>query len=231
MTNTFARESDMAAPATSWLKARGLLVKSEFVSPWGICDLVGVRFNQAHVAHRLGYEQTKRVGSITRAALLLEVPDVETGKSITLKRMVRDCSPAIREEVVVKEMERLETDGFVRRGPRGRLQKLNGWVPLQEMLVAVELKLSRIEEAMQQARMNLGFADHSYVGLPAEVARRVASSATRWGKYFDDGIGLLSVSKARCRVLIPARKTQTWTDEAIQLYCVDKFWRGRIKGS
>lgn len=221
----------MAAPATRWLRARGLLVKSEFVSPWGICDLVGVRFNREHVAHRLGYEQTKRVGSITRAALLLEVPDVETGKSATLTRIVSDCSPAIPEDVVVREIERLETDGFIRRDPRGRLQKLNGWVPLQEEFVAVELKLSRIEESMQQARMNLGFADHSYVGLPADVARRVASSTTRWAKYFDDGIGLLSVGKSRCSVLIPARKTQTWTDQAIQLYCVDKFWRGRLKGN
>ena len=221
----------MAAPATSWLKARGLVVKSEFVSPWGICDLVGLRFNPKHVADRLGYQQTKRVGSITRAALLLEVPDVETGRSITLEQVIRGCSPAIPEDVVVKEMQRLEADGFIRSSRRGRLQKLNGWAPLQETLVALELKLSRIDEAMHQARMNLGFADHSYVGLPSEVARRVASNAVRWAEYFDEGVGLLSVSKSRCRVLIAARKTSKWTDEAVQLYCVDKFWRGSVKGN
>lgn len=221
----------MAAPAINWLKARGLIVKSEFVSPWGICDLVGLRFDQKRVAHRLGYQQTKRVGSITRAALLLKVPDVETGRSITLKQMVRGCSPAIPDDVLVREMQRLEADGFVRSDRRGQLQKLNGWVPLQETLVAVELKLSRIDEAMHQARMNLGFADHSYVGLPSEVARRVASNPVRWGEYFDDGVGLLSVGKSRCRVLIAARKTSNWTDEAVQLYCVDKFWRGRVKGN
>ena len=217
----------MAASASSWLTARGLVVKSEFVSPWGICDLVGVRFNPKHVAHRLGYRQTKRVASITRAALLLEVPDLETGKSTSLKRMIRDCAPVIPEDIVVKEVQKLEADGFVRRGPRGQLQKLNGWVPLQESLVAVELKLSRIDEAMHQARQNLGFADQSFVGLPADVARRVAATSDRWSEFFDEGVGLLSVGKCRCKVLIPARKSPGWTDEAIQLYCVDKFWRGR----
>jgi len=227
----FLRESEMAAAASGWLNACGLMVKSEFVSPWGICDLVGVRFNQKNVAHRLGYGQTKRVASITRAALLLEVPDVETSKSITLRRLIRDCSPAISEEVVISEIQRLEDDGFVRRGPHGQLQKLNGWVPLQEALVAVELKLSRIDEAMHQARRNLGFADQSFVGLPSNVARRVAATSNRWSEFFEDGVGLLSVGKSRCRVLIPARKSREWTNEAIQLYCVDKFWRGRVRGS
>ncbi len=231
MTHMFARESEMAASASGWLTARGLVVKSEFVSPWGICDFVGVRFNETNVAHRLSYRQTKRVASITRAALLLEVPDVETGHSISLKRMVRNCAPAIPEEIVIKEVQHLEADGFVRRGPRGQLQKLNGWVPLQESVVAVELKLARIDEAMHQARQNLGFADESYVGLPSDVARRVAATSTRWSEFFDDGVGLLSVGKSRCTVLIQARKSPDRTDEAIQLYCVDKFWSGRVRGN
>jgi hypothetical protein len=162
----------MAASASGWLTARGLVVKSEFVSPWGICDLVGVRFNSDHVAHRLGYRQTKRVTSITRAAIFLEVPDVESGRSISLRRIIRYCSPVIPVEVVMRELETLEADGFVRRNPRGNLQKLNGWVPLQESIVAVELKLSRIDEAMRQARQNLGFRQNRSSGrqgaLPPE---------------------------------------------------------------
>lgn len=206
-------------------------MKSEFVSPWGICDLVGVRFNSDHVAHRLEYRQTKRVTSITRAAIFLEVPDVESGKSISLRRIIRYCSPMIPVEVVMRELETLEADGFVRRNPRGNLQKLNGWVPLQESIVAVELKLSRIDEAMRQARQNLGFADESFVGFPLDVAERVTATSARWREFFDDGVGLLGVGEAQCRVLIPPRKSPASTDKAIQLYCVDKFWRGSAKGS
>ena len=102
-------------------------------------------------------------------------------------------------------------------------------MPLQDRLIAVELKLQRIEEAMRQALNNLGFAEESYVGLPVEVAHRVVSNASRWSDFLDAGVGLLSVARLGCEVLVPARKVQNRTDGAIQLYCVEKFWRTRVK--
>jgi len=130
---------------------------------------------------------------------------------------------------VFKETARLIADRFVVCSSRGRLQKMNGWMPLQDRLVAVELKLQRIEEAMRQALNNLGFADESYVGLPDKVARRVLSNVSRWSDFLDAGVGMLSVARQGCELLVPARKTRKWTDTAIQLYCVEKFWRTRLK--
>jgi len=227
----FASESDMTARAASWLRSSGMVVKSEFVTPWGICDLVGLSFNWDNVASRLDRGQTKAVGSITRALLLLRIPDVETGKSTTLRSLVRQCTPSIPEEIVSAETDRLINDRFVTRSSRGRLQRVNGWMPLHQRLVAVELKLSRIEEAMRQALDNLGFAEESYVGLPSKVARRVASNTSRWSTFFGAGVGLLSVGQRRCRVLVPARRTHDWADQAVQFYCVEKFWRSRVKGN
>jgi hypothetical protein len=225
----FAKESDMAASAAVWMKSSGMAVKAEFLTPWGICDLVGLTFNPDNVAHRLQLQQTHAVSSITRAVLLLQIPNAETKESTTLDRLVRQCAPSIPEEVVFEETARLVADRFVISSSCGRLQKVNGWIPLQDRLVAVELKLSRIEEAMRQALNNLGFAEESYVGLPAEVARRVASNVSRWSDFFDAGVGLLSVARRGCEVLVPARKARDWTDPAIQLYCVEKFWRTRLK--
>jgi len=227
----FARESDMAASAARWMKSSGMAVKSEFITPWGICDLVGLTFNSDNVAHRLELKQTRAVSSITRAVLLLQIPDVEEGRSISLNTLIRRSSPAIPHDVVSDEVDRLMADRFVISSGRGRLQKVNGWMPLQDRLVAVELKLSRIDEAMQQALNNLGFAEESYVGLPVEVARRVAANASRWSRFFNAGVGLLSVTPRRCQVLVPPRMNTGWTDTAIQLYCVEKFWRTRAKGS
>ncbi len=45
-------------------------------------------------------------------------------------------------------------DGFIVRTDTQALQKINGWMPLQKRLVAVELKLSRVEEAISQAVNN-----------------------------------------------------------------------------
>jgi len=227
----FARESDMAVSAARWMKSSGMAIKSEFITPWGICDLVGLSFNAHNVTHRLGLKQTRAVSSITRAVLLLQIPDVETKRSVSLDGLVRQCSPLISEDVVSDEVERLMADRFVVSPRRGRFQKVNGWMPLQDRLVAVELKLSRIDEAMQQAMNNLGFAEESYVGLPVEVARRVAANQSRWSDYFDAGVGLVGVAQRSCQVLVPARKAGHWTDPAIQLYCVEKFWRTRPRGS
>ena len=227
----FARESEMTASVARWLIANGMTAKSEFVTPWGICDFVGVRLNPKKVACRLKHKQVRSVSSITRAVLLLQIPNFGTGESITLERLVRSCGPSISGETVRRETSRLIDDRFVVCSSRKGLQKVNGWIPLQDRIVAVELKLSRIDEAMRQAANNLGFAEESYVALPADVARRAVSSASRWSKFSDAGVGLLSVARHRCEVLLPAAKPKKWMDTAIQLYCVEKFWSTRPKDS
>ena len=220
----FRHESDMVPCVIRWMQRAGLHVKSEFVTPWGICDLVGLSFNAEHAIHRSNLRQNKTVASITRAALFLEVPDVEEKKSISMDRLARKFASTVAEEYVATEVERLIADGFLVRTTRGRLQKLNGWMPLQNRLVAVELKLNRIEKALQQARANLGFAEESYVAFPMPTARRIASDPNPWSSYFDDGIGLIGVLHHRCEMLIAPSSTQQY-DPAVQLYCVEKFWR------
>jgi hypothetical protein len=228
----FVRESDMAAVVANWMKSSGLAaVKSEFVTPWGICDLVGLTFNRKKELRRLQQKQTRAITSITRAVLLIQIPDVEEGGWTTLARLVRQFAPSLPEDVVSEQIDRLIAGGFVVAHSRGRLQKVNGWMPLQDRLVAVELKLSRVAEAMRQALNHLGFAEESYVGLPANVARRVASSAFRWSDFFEAGVGLLSVTQRGCKVLVRSLPNRKWIDDAIQLYCVEKFWPPHIKGN
>lgn len=225
----FSRESDMTPSVTRWLTSVGLQVRPEFVTPWGICDLVGLSFNPDKVAHRLRLKQQNPVTSITRAALLLQVPEVESFSSISLQQLVTVFKSVVAEDVVVTELERLISDKFVVRTAHGELQKLNGWMPLQERLVAVELKLSRVEEALQQAKRNLGFVQESFVAFPMPVAQRIANSRCTWNEHFAEGIGLIGVQKRRCEIVIPAALSPRWTNPAIQLYCVEKFWRFRCR--
>lgn len=227
----FNYEAEMIEPAAKWLRSLGVMVRAEFVTPWGICDLVGASFDRNRVKQRLALCQTRPVGSITRAAILCRIPDVSTGQAVTLRRLVREYVPAIPEEVIIRETDRLVSDRYVVRKAWNRLQKQNGWVPLQQRLIALELKLSRIDEAMTQALNNLGFADESYVGLPKDVALRVASNQSRWASHFDRGIGLLAVASRSCKVLLPARQHERRPDSPIQFYSVEKFWRTYPKDS
>lgn len=220
----------MTSPVQLWMQSLGLTVKREFITPWGKCDLVGVSFNNRSVEHRLSLEQTGSVSSLTRAGLLMRIPEVETGKSLRLDALTKEYRTLISEEDVREHAEKLISQKFVRLSSRNGLQRVNGWFPLHERLMAVELKLFRIDEVMCQARNNLHFAEESFVALPSDVAQRVLLKRKRWTDFFNLGIGLLSVTQGGCEILIRSRG-QVEREPALQFYCVEKFWRGYIKDS
>jgi len=227
----FTSEAKMTMPVIQWMESLGLQVKSEFITPWGMCDLVGLSFKKGARTARLKLGQTQPISSLIGAALLAEIPDAKTRKTTTLRHLTQKCFPAISEEIVEEQVRRLIADRFVMSPRANRLQKLNGWVPLHKKLVAIELKLSRIEEALSQARNNLIFADKSFVGLPKDMAERVAASKTRRSSFLNAGIGLVSVSFRECKIVIPSRPSSSRPDPVIQFYCVEKFWRTHSRGS
>jgi hypothetical protein len=227
----FNYESCMRQSVVGWMQALKLIVKSEFTSPWGICDLVGLQFNKRHVAHRLKLGQTRSISSMTRAALLLLIPDIETHKSITMRRLACECASIVQPETVIEETQRLVTDGFVICRSGDRLQKINGWMPLQKRFIAVELKLKRVEEAMLQAESNFGFADESYIALPEELAMRVATRPARRKDFLTSGVGLLSVTPKSSVIIIRSRRRSAEKNPVAQLYSIEKFWQTCPKGN
>ena len=104
-----------------------------------------------------------------------------------------------------------------------RVRREKPWQPLHKRIIAVELKLSRIVEALHQAYNNLCAVDESYVAFPAEVAARIVARPARWEKYWAHGIGVLGVNE-KCEVAIPAGHNL----DAVQAKDekqVEKFWR------
>jgi hypothetical protein len=98
----FARESEMTKPVLKWLRSQGLLTKVEFGLPWGICDLVGLSFNQAQVMKRLSFRQHRPIGPMKRVELLRHIPDQDSGQSISLKQLKK----ATGESVLVPTLDR-----------------------------------------------------------------------------------------------------------------------------
>ena len=134
-------------------------------------------------------------------------------------------------DMIVRHSNRLIAEGFVVRTTSGELQKRNGWFPMHKRLVAVELKLNRIEEVLSQARNNLLFAQESYIALPKDVANRVSEKRARWAPYFEGGVGLLSVTKRSCEILIRPHRQALAVDNLVQFCCVEKFWRTQSRRS
>jgi hypothetical protein len=225
----FRLEREMATPGREWLKRQGLLIKEEFSTPWGICDLVGVSFSQERVRQRLNLGQREAIGPPLRIALLNRIPDSEAGETVAPARLESEFNDLLTPCEIQRALRNLIESGFVVTVHSGCLQKLNGWVPLHWRIVALELKLRRVEEALNQARSHLRFATHSYVGLPSELALRVAQS-TRRRDFLNLGVGIVAVSPTHCEVVVRSQgQSSAEQDKVLQMHCVERFWRTRVR--
>jgi hypothetical protein len=226
-TVVFSAEADMTKPATAWLEKQGLFVKSEYSSPWGICDLVGVLPDKEKVKRRLELGQKRPVGPPWRLQLLHMIPDEVDETAITLGRLQKSLGPAVSKDRLAFDIHYLIQNRFIHETRCQTYQKRNGWMPLCERTVAIELKLCRVDDVLHQAISNLKFAPESYVGLPVSVAHRVAS-----GKRRDDfqhtGIGLLAVERTRCRPVIEPKPCTEGAERFLQDHCAERFWLSHI---
>lgn len=224
----FDLERQMVSPVVHWLQRQGLAIKREFSVPWGICDLVGIKLNQSKVRQRLSYGQKSAIGPPLRLHILSKIPDRDLGRPITLGVLRRELFEDLPSELLANEVEHLVRLKFVESPSQGRFQKLNGWAPLHRRLVSVELKLSRISEALAQALSNRTFATESYVALPAALAYRVARSY-RADEFRNKGVGLLAVHHGVCRRVLSSTRVSEAIDDVLQAHCVERFWRTRDK--
>jgi hypothetical protein len=227
----FELENQMAPAVADWLYCQGFAVKQEFSLPWGICDLVGVKFNQKKVQKRISNGQTRAVGSSFRLHILSKIPDIDaSGSSITLHELRRELTGALPYDLLEDEIAKLVHSKFVTSPAHKRFQKLNGWAPLHTRIAAIELKLARTSEALAQARLNRAFSTESYVALPAPLAYRVANSK-RSDDFRKCGVGLLAVFSGVCKRVLSSKVCPDMRDDVLQAHCVERFWRTRDTSS
>jgi hypothetical protein len=220
----FDFERDMWIPAVKWLNAQGLIFKREFRTPWGICDLVGLEWEHSRVLDRIESRQTASLGTSKRIAMLQLVPSEATGEFTTKQELSHRLGEPLAE--IERELNHLIRARFVRVGENGSLTSSINWAPLHRQIIAVELKLDRVEQAIAQARSHLAFATASFVGFPEALAERIARDHRSQG-LVAQGVGLLSVTKSGASVLISALKTSNvFEDPALQMHCVERFWTG-----
>lgn len=227
---TFDYEWQMVEGAEKWLHSQVSEVKREFATPWGICDLVGCSLNKSKVRRRLKYRQVKPIGPQLRVMILSSIPDVEDGESITSVGLQNKFSAYWGNDRIIREINQLTRDRFIAKTDAGEYQKLNGWAPLHKRLIAVELKLTRVNDALNQAINNLGFADESYVGLPMETAERLVGSRKKEA-FANRGIGILGINTDTYKVLLRTRPLNSSADPIMQMHSVERFWRTYPKGN
>ncbi|MFA5422704.1 MAG: hypothetical protein WC374_02480 [Phycisphaerae bacterium] len=223
----FRYESEMTKPVENWLLAQGLLVKREYPTPWGICDLVGCSYNKNKVRKRLNYGQKRPIGSQFRVLLLSYIPDMEEKEAINFTELHRQFASFLDASFVEKELSKLVKDKFVEEVEAGCFHKLNGWYPIHKRIVAVELKLSRISEVLAQARNNLAFAEETYVGLPINKAKDLFENRKE-RQLIERGVGILGINRDKVQVLLRSKSSES-SDFVLKMHCAERFWKDALK--
>lgn len=223
----FRLEKDMTKRVERWLQRGHHAVRREFETQWGICDLVAVTFDQEKGRQRLTNVSQATVGPLSRLALLTLAREL---KSVGQKSLERQCREMFGIEDVTDHLEQLSALGLIEIERRRIKVRRVSWFPTHTQIVAVELKLGRVEEAFYQAFNNLRFAHRSYVALPWNLAQRAANND--WSKRFDDaGVGLLAVAESKCQILLEGRTSRRLLDRTLQVHSAERLWRWKLKGS
>jgi hypothetical protein len=226
----FRYERELEAPAARWLARQGLAVRREFETPVGVCDVVGCALDGKRARLRQSLKQTSTLGPPTRVELWHQIPDRASKRCTTLEELVDRFGSFWDRAAVEQELDRLIGHGFVSTTSNGKLQRRSPWHPLQKRIVAIELKLTRVTEALAQAVRCAGFADEAFVGVPHATA--VYAAGCRSAEFERAGVGLLAIRQHSVQVLIaPRPRRRSVFDPIARTHAVERFWRAYLTDS
>ena len=204
---TFELETEMAAPVLTWCREHGYAARCEVATNVGIVDIAAVN----GAAHRLPL--TRR-----QANTLFHFP---TSVDLNIDNDDRQFA-----RLRAKDIHHLTRLGLLRREPTGHIIRTYT-PPEQDPTICIELKLSRVHDALKQARSYQEWSRRTYVALPEK--RVVALGAVVLGLFTLWGVGLLAVNPSGCReVCAPdQRKAQSWHNPAMNLLLQAKLGANR----
>lgn len=219
-------ESHLAGTVLRWLAEQGLLVQmEEFVTPWGVADVLGIRPNLDRVQQRIAAKHLDAVSDVHAMQFLLSLPI--GGKPRRISDAARKFEPLFGPDLFERTVKNLIRKRFVVQEGASLIRHTE-WMPYHEQLVAVELKMRRVDEALAQARRHKAITAESYVGMPAVVAERVAFTEKR-ADFEAAGVGLLSVQDDICKVLIAPDLSAKTVIEAQEFCAAEACWRKVLK--
>jgi len=221
----FKLEEEMRKPVEKWLVSEGHMVRREFQTSAGVCDLVGCTIDPGKAQHRLELGQSRQLGSLFRVNVWCRLPEAGSGESASSASLFDFFRGHISEREIEHQLNALRRKGFVEKTQSGGYQKVNGWEPLQRSIVAVEMKLRDVRGALAQAERYSLFTDLTFVALPAPKAYRVLSRDRE--VFRSVGVGLLAVEAEGVETLLHARAQQsepTTAARIAKIHAVERFW-------
>lgn len=189
-----------------WMSNQGFGIISEFQHPSGYCDLAGIQFDQEKVQKRIKSKQARRIKGMFEFGHLLSA---ENSLDIISETY-------IHQDYFKRKLAIVDHD---------RLSLLVDWIPFHKKIIAVELKLNKISEVINQAIGNFSFANESYIAMPIEIAQKLVDHE----KVIKHGLGVLGVlDNGVLRLRMPDKFVP---NKGLHFHAAEKFWTIRNKKS
>lgn len=191
-------EAHLTGATLRWLGEQGIVQIPQFVLPWGVVDVVGIKPNLERLQARLAAKQTEALLESHAIEVLLSIPK---RKKIRIEDLRQTFEPTLGPNLFARAIKSLIKKHFAKQN-EDTLTRCTDWMPYHELLIAVELKLKRIDEALAQAKRHKAITPASYVGMPGLIAERILKSERKRAEFQEAGIGLLSIENHVCTVQI-----------------------------
>lgn len=228
MINSFRYESEMTDQVTRWMSLQGLWVQSEYATPSGPCDLVGVAFREEGVRRRLGLRQVAAIRDVKKLVLLEAIPNAPGESAVSLEELARYFAEWMGASAIRENAAWLVRKGFLEESGRG-FQRVNHYAPLEDRILAVEIKLRRVRDALHQALQRRSFATETVIALPKERALALLESSSGH-EVRERGVGVLAVEAAGCDLILqPTQVPGEAVHPVLRALCVERFWSRIIR--
>jgi hypothetical protein len=221
-------ETQLLSPVRRWLESEGYITVDEFQTPWGITDLLGLKYNLDMVFDRIANKQLAPIGDLQSVMVFLLMPPASSRHSLTEEELFKELGYLMGEPKLRAIVASLRRKKLITISSSGRFTRAAPWLPYHERMVSVELKLSRVDEAIAQAKRHRVITPFSYVALPESVAEKAAVDS-RSTDFIVAGVGLISVAKDTCRVLLEPREKSSSLEQAYEIAAAEQLWSRVLK--
>jgi len=178
---------------------------------WDI-DQVLLRRNSGHLV---------AVESDQAVSVMLSVPD--GAGSVSRASLLEEFTDSLGERRLNEVLQTLLRRKLLREDETGAYTRSTPWMPFHRKLIAVELKLKRVEEVLNQAKRHLTITPHSFVALPPAIAARLAASS-KADEFRLAGVGLVAASNGTCEELIAPSFSGERLDRVFEIAAAEKCW-------
>lgn len=181
MLEPVARSVDVLAP---WLKAPGAIV-AEVPAAIGVVDLVAVRFDPRSLRNR----SEAGIAPILSPLRVRVLHALLGGRARHLDELA--ASVGSREDALLRSTLRPLAAGELIELHGDTARSTGMWLPAADRIIAVELKLAKWRDALNQADNFARSADEAWVVLDGA---RAAGALDATGEFAERGVGLAAIT-------------------------------------